>query len=73
MKLAAKPDDQEEAKKTFTDGTKVSGLTITGGEYIVMETTGGKIAVVQVKSMSGTDNKGAGDFVFSLLTLLPYP
>lgn len=69
VKLSGKPADQEDAKDKYTAGTNIHGTTITGGEYFVMETTGGKVAVVNVKSVTGTDNKGAGDFVFSVLSI----
>ena len=69
VKLTAKPADQEDAKAKLAAGTAIKGSVIVGGEYFVMNTTGGKVAVVYVKSVIGTDNKGAGDFTFSLLSI----
>lgn len=69
VKVASMPADQEAAEKAFDEGTSIQGSVITGGEIFLINTTGGNIAVVEVKAVTGTTSAGVGEFTFSLLSI----
>jgi hypothetical protein len=69
VKITAKPADQEEARKVFAAGAPIHGSVIQAGDIFLAESTGGKLALVTVRSVVGTDNKGAADFDLNLLTI----
>lgn len=69
VKVTTKPADQEAAKAASAAGTAIKGSVITGGEMFIVTTTGGKIALVTVGSIVGTDNKANGSFKVSINTI----
>lgn len=68
VKVTVKPKDQEAAKAALS-GTAIKGSAITGGEMFVVQSTGGKVALVTVGSIAGTDNKANGVFKVSINTI----
>ena len=69
VKVTTKPADQEAAKAALASGTKIDGSAITGGEMFVVKTTGGKVALVTVGTIVGTDNKANSSFKVSINTI----
>lgn len=69
VKIAAKPADQETARKAFADGTLIMGTLIRAGDMLLAESGGGKLALVTVKAISGTTSAGTADLDINLLTL----
>ena len=58
VKVASRPADQESAARIFASGAKLRGSVISGGEIFLVESTGGRLAVVTVVRIVGTDNRG---------------
>lgn len=69
VKVTTKPADQEAAKAASAAGSATATNVITGGEMFIVTTTGGKIALVTVGSIVGTDNKANGSFKVSINTI----
>jgi hypothetical protein len=65
VKVTTKPKDQEAAKAALS-GTLTTGSAITGGEMFVIQSTGGKVALVTVGTIVGTDNKANASFKVSI-------
>jgi hypothetical protein len=69
VKVTVKPADQEAAKAAYTAGTASPTNVIAGGEMFVVMTTGGKLALVTVGTIVGTDNKANASFMVSVNTI----
>ena len=69
VKVTTKPADQEAAKAAFAAGTKIYGSEIAGGEMFLVNTTGGKLALVTVGTIVGADNKANSSFKVSINTI----
>jgi hypothetical protein len=69
VKIVAKPADQEAARKAFAAGAKIRGSTVTAGEMFLVESTEGKLVLVTVTVVAGTDNRGAAEVELGPLTI----
>jgi len=69
VKITAAPADQEAAKAAFTAGTASPTNVIAGGEMFLVETTSGKVTLVTVGTIVGTDNKANANFNVSISTI----
>lgn len=70
VKVSSKPANQEAGKTAFTNGTKLATSTIANGDIFVLETTGGKLVLLTVDAVAGT-NAGTGTFKVSIGSLSP--
>ena len=61
VKITMMPVNQQAARAAFEAGIKIQGSVITGGEWFLAESTGGKLTVVRVISVVGTSNTGSGE------------
>lgn len=69
VKVNTKPKDQEAAKAALDAGSATQGSVITGGEMFVVQSTGGKIALVTVGTIAGTNNQANATFTVSINTI----
>ncbi len=69
VKIATMPADQEAAKVAFDAGTASPSNVIVGGEKFIVKTSGGKLCIVTVGTIVGTDNKANASFMVSLSTI----
>ncbi|MDQ3000626.1 MAG: hypothetical protein M3Y08_05130 [Fibrobacterota bacterium] len=69
VKVMTKPANQEAAKAAFTAGTPIKSSVITGGEMFLVKTTEGKLALVTVGTIVGTDNKANAEFKVTINTI----
>lgn len=69
VKVTVKPADQESARKAFADGIKIKGSVIQAGDMLLAESTGGKLALVTVRSIAGTNSGGSAEVDINLLTI----
>jgi hypothetical protein len=59
VKVTMRPPDRETARLVFAAATGIRGTVITGGEVFLVESTEGRLAVVTVSAVVGTDNRGS--------------
>ncbi len=69
VKITTMPADQEAAKVAFDAGTASPSNVIVGGEKFIVKTSGGKLCLVTVGTIVGTDNKANASFMVSLSTI----
>lgn len=69
VRIAGMPADRETARLVFAAGTKIKGSVITAGDRFLAESTEGKLVMVTVVSVSGTDKQGAAEVDLNPLTL----
>ncbi|MBW8889503.1 MAG: hypothetical protein JF616_17245 [Fibrobacteres bacterium] len=69
VKVTTKPADQEAAKAAFTAGTKIHGSTVAQGDMFLVMSTGGKLALVTMSSITGTDKAAAGSVLLQVNTI----
>ncbi|MDB5050423.1 MAG: hypothetical protein JWO30_3494 [Fibrobacteres bacterium] len=69
VKVSAAPADQEAAKVAFDGGTASPSNVIVGGEFFLVETTSGKISLVKVGAIVGTDKLANANFDVSISTI----
>lgn len=70
VKVTTKPANQEAAKAAFAATGKIKGSVIIGGEMFLVKTTEGKLALVTIGTIVGTDNKANASFLVSVNTIL---
>jgi hypothetical protein len=69
VKIAVQPVTHAAALNAFAAGTKLSGTPVAAGDMLLVETTGGHIVLVMVKSIQGTDKTGTADLTLSAVTI----
>jgi hypothetical protein len=69
VKVTAKPADQEAARAAFAAGSKIQGMTIQAGDMFLAESTGGKLALITVTAIYGSDRTGKADLDVTPLTI----
>jgi hypothetical protein len=69
VKVTTKPADQEAAKAAFTAGTVVHTSTVVAGDMFLVMSTGGKLALVTMSSITGTDKAAAGSVLVQVDTI----
>jgi hypothetical protein len=70
VKVTTKPANQEAGKAAFNAGTELSSSAIANGDMFLVETTGGKLVLVTVTSLTGVAT-GAADIKVSIGSLSP--
>lgn len=58
VKVASRPADRESAQRIFATGEKIQGAPVSGGEIFLVESTGGRLAMVTVVKLVGTTSAG---------------
>jgi len=69
VKVTTKPADQEAAKAAFTAGSKIHESTVVAGDMFLVMSTGGKLALVTMSSITGTDKAAAGSVLLQVNTI----
>jgi hypothetical protein len=69
VRIAAKPADQESARKAFTGGAVIKGSVIVAGDRFLAESTEGKLKMITVISVVGTDSRGTAEVEIDPITI----
>jgi hypothetical protein len=69
VKITTKPDDQEAAKAAYTAGSKIQGSAVVEGDMFLVMSTGGKLALVTVGTIVGSDKTGGAKIKISVNTI----
>lgn len=69
VKVTTKPADQEAAKAAFDAGTKIHGSAVVQGDMFLVKSTGGKLALVTVSTITGNDKTAAGSVLLQVNTI----
>ncbi len=69
VKVSSTPADEEAAAKTFAAASSTPENVIVGGEMFLVEDTAGKLCLVTVGTIVGTDNKANANFNVTISTL----
>lgn len=70
VKVSAKPANQEAGKTAFAAGPQIATSVITNGDMFLVNTTGNKIVLVTISSVTGVAS-GAADIKVSIGSLSP--
>jgi hypothetical protein len=69
VKVTTKPADQEAAKAAFTAGSKIHGSAVVAGDMFLVMSTGGKLALVTVSSITGADKTASASVLLQVNTI----
>jgi hypothetical protein len=69
VKVTATPADQEAAKAAFDAGTKFHSSAVVAGDMFLVKSTGGKLALVKVASIAGSDKSAAATITLQVNTI----
>lgn len=69
VKVTTVPDDQEAAKAAFDAGTKIHSSAVVAGDRFLVKSTGGKLALVKIATITGTDKAAAASVTLQVNTI----
>lgn len=69
VKIAAKPTDQESTRKVFAAAVKTKGSVISPGDRFLAQSTEGKLTMITVLSIAGTDSRASADVEINPVTI----
>ena len=69
VKVTTKPADQEALKAAFTAGTVITGSVVATDDMFIVQSTGGKLALVTVGTIVGSDKTGGAKIKLIINTI----